>query len=151
MSHKKGGGSTSNGRDSESKRLGVKRYGGETVAAGNIIVRQRGTKIHPGTNLGRGKDDTLFAKAAGIAKSSIYTYFKSQEILYSTIACQDTKIFIAGLKKAVNKNKENFSAFKKFLNIVDFNKAKQAYAEHKGKKNNKTKRKINWEKNCEEK
>ncbi len=66
MAHKKGGGSTSNGRDSESKRLGVKRYGGETVVAGNIIVRQRGTKIHPGNNVGRGKDDTLFAKSDGI-------------------------------------------------------------------------------------
>lgn len=66
MSHKKGGGSTSNGRDSESKRLGVKCYGGETVLAGNIIVRQRGTKIHPGNNVGRGKDDTLFAKMDGV-------------------------------------------------------------------------------------
>ena len=68
MSHKKGGGSTSNGRDSESKRLGVKHYGGETVVAGNIIVRQRGTKIHPGNNVGRGKDDTLFAKSDGIVR-----------------------------------------------------------------------------------
>ena len=68
MAHKKGGGSTSNGRDSISKRLGVKHYGGETVVAGNIIVRQRGTKIHPGSNVGRGKDDTLFAKADGIVR-----------------------------------------------------------------------------------
>ena len=68
MAHKKGGGSTSNGRDSISKRLGVKHYGGETVVAGNIIVRQRGTRIHPGTNVGRGKDDTLFAKADGIVR-----------------------------------------------------------------------------------
>ncbi len=68
MAHKKGGGSTSNGRDSESKRLGVKHYGGETVVAGNIIVRQRGTKIHPGNNVGRGKDDTLFAKSDGIVR-----------------------------------------------------------------------------------
>lgn len=68
MAHKKGGGSTSNGRDSISKRLGVKRYAGETVLAGNIIVRQRGTRIHPGTNVGKGKDDTLFAKADGIVK-----------------------------------------------------------------------------------
>ncbi|HEX6981887.1 MAG TPA: 50S ribosomal protein L27 [Balneolaceae bacterium] len=65
MAHKKGQGSTRNGRDSKSKRLGVKKYGGETVRAGNIIMRQRGTKIHPGENVGRGKDDTLFAKADG--------------------------------------------------------------------------------------
>lgn len=66
MAHKKGGGSTKNGRDSESKRLGVKRFGGEMVRAGNIIVRQRGTKFHPGTNVGIGKDDTIFATADGI-------------------------------------------------------------------------------------
>ncbi len=66
MAHKKGGGSTKNGRDSESKRLGVKRFGGETVRAGNILIRQRGTKFHPGTNVGIGKDDTLFATADGI-------------------------------------------------------------------------------------
>ncbi|MEX0647658.1 MAG: 50S ribosomal protein L27 [Balneolaceae bacterium] len=65
MAHKKGQGSTRNGRDSESKRLGVKKYGGEVVRAGNIIVRQRGTKFHPGENVGRGGDDTLFAKADG--------------------------------------------------------------------------------------
>ena len=66
MAHKKAGGSTRNGRDSESKRLGVKMYGGQQVAAGNIIVRQRGTKFHPGTNVGCGKDHTLFAKADGV-------------------------------------------------------------------------------------
>jgi large subunit ribosomal protein L27 len=65
MAHKKGQGSTRNGRDSESKRLGVKKYGGETVRAGNIIVRQRGTKFHPGENVGRGGDDTLFALSDG--------------------------------------------------------------------------------------
>lgn len=65
MAHKKAGGSTRNGRDSESKRLGVKRFGGETVVAGNILVRQRGTQVHPGVNVGIGKDDTLFAKADG--------------------------------------------------------------------------------------
>ena len=68
MAHKKAGGSTRNGRDSESKRLGVKRFGGEQVLAGNILVRQRGTKFHAGVNVGRGKDDTLFAKADGIVK-----------------------------------------------------------------------------------
>ena len=65
MAHKKAGGSTRNGRDSESKRLGVKRYGGEAVLAGNIIVRQRGTRFHPGTNVGCGKDHTLFATSDG--------------------------------------------------------------------------------------
>ena len=66
MAHKKAGGSTRNGRDSESKRLGVKRYGGESVLAGNILVRQRGTQFHPGVNVGCGKDHTLFAKADGV-------------------------------------------------------------------------------------
>ena len=61
MAHKKAGGSTNNGRDSVSKRLGVKRFGGQAVLAGNILVRQRGTKFHPGTNVRKGKDDTLFA------------------------------------------------------------------------------------------
>ncbi|TVR15338.1 MAG: 50S ribosomal protein L27 [Balneolaceae bacterium] len=65
MAHKKGQGSTRNGRDSESKRLGVKKFGGQVVRAGNIIVRQRGTKFHPGENVGRGGDDTLFALADG--------------------------------------------------------------------------------------
>jgi len=65
MAHKKAGGSTRNGRDSQSKRLGVKRFGGQTVKAGNILVRQRGTNFHPGTNVGIGHDDTLFAKVDG--------------------------------------------------------------------------------------
>ena len=65
MAHKKAGGSTRNGRDSESKRLGVKKFGGEEVLAGNILVRQRGTKFHPGVNVGCGRDHTLFAKADG--------------------------------------------------------------------------------------
>jgi large subunit ribosomal protein L27 len=65
MAHKKAGGSSRNGRDSESKRLGVKRYGGQLVAAGNIIVRQRGTRFHPGENVGIGKDHTLFATSEG--------------------------------------------------------------------------------------
>jgi large subunit ribosomal protein L27 len=68
MAHKKAGGSTRNGRDSESKRLGVKRYGGEAVKAGNILVRQRGTRFHAGENVGCGKDHTLFAKADGEVK-----------------------------------------------------------------------------------
>ncbi len=65
MAHKKAGGSTRNGRDSQSKRLGVKRYGGEQVIAGNILVRQRGTRFHAGPNVGLGRDHTLFAKADG--------------------------------------------------------------------------------------
>jgi large subunit ribosomal protein L27 len=65
MAHKKAGGSTRNGRDSESKRLGVKRYGGEAVDGGNILIRQRGTRYHAGLNVGLGKDHTLFAKTAG--------------------------------------------------------------------------------------
>jgi large subunit ribosomal protein L27 len=71
MAHKKAGGSTRNGRDSKSKRLGVKRFGGETVKAGNIIVRQRGTQFHPGENVGCGKDHTLFAKADGKVEFSV--------------------------------------------------------------------------------
>jgi large subunit ribosomal protein L27 len=65
MAHKKGGGSSRNGRDSEGKRLGVKVFGGEAISAGSIIVRQRGTKMHPGLNVGKGSDDTLFAKVSG--------------------------------------------------------------------------------------
>ncbi len=72
MAHKKGGGSSKNGRDSNSQRLGIKRYGGQVVKGGEILVRQRGTKIHPGENVGRGKDDTLFAKVAG----TVFYHFK---------------------------------------------------------------------------
>jgi large subunit ribosomal protein L27 len=68
MAHKKAAGSTRNGRDSESKRLGVKKFGGEAVLAGNILIRQRGTKYHAGVNVGIGRDHTLFAKAAGAVK-----------------------------------------------------------------------------------
>lgn len=71
MAHKKAGGSTRNGRDSESKRLGVKRYGGQEVLAGNILVRQRGTKFHAGVNVGIGKDHTLFAKSDGVVKFEV--------------------------------------------------------------------------------
>ena len=66
MAHKKAGGSSRNGRDSAGRRLGVKKFGGETVIAGNILVRQRGTKFHPGNNVGIGKDDTLFALVDGV-------------------------------------------------------------------------------------
>ena len=68
MAHKKSGGSGKNGRDSQSKRLGVKRFDGQWVEAGSIIMRQRGTRIHPGQNVGRGRDDTLFALRAGLVK-----------------------------------------------------------------------------------
>ena len=68
MAHKKGGGTTKNGRDSEAKRLGVKAFGGQEVSAGAIIVRQRGTRIHPGSGVGKGGDDTLFALASGKVK-----------------------------------------------------------------------------------
>lgn len=71
MAHKKAGGSSRNGRDSESKRLGVKRFGGELIPAGSIIIRQRGTKVHPGENVGMGKDHTLFAKVDGKVNFSI--------------------------------------------------------------------------------
>jgi large subunit ribosomal protein L27 len=71
MAHKKAGGSSRNGRDSNSKRLGVKAYGGEIINAGSIIVRQRGTQVHPGVNVGIGKDHTLFALVAGTVKFAI--------------------------------------------------------------------------------
>jgi len=71
MAHKKAGGSTNNGRDSISKRLGVKRFGGESVLAGNIIIRQRGTRVHAGENVGIGKDHTLFAKADGAVQFEV--------------------------------------------------------------------------------
>ncbi len=68
MAHKKGQGSTQNNRDSAGRRLGVKKYGGETVKAGNIVIRQRGTKVHPGLNMGMGKDHTLFALVDGVVR-----------------------------------------------------------------------------------
>lgn len=71
MAHKKAGGSTRNGRDSESKRLGVKLFGGQAVVSGNILVRQRGTQFHPGDNVGIGKDHTLFAKSDGVVKFEV--------------------------------------------------------------------------------
>ena len=73
MAHKKGTGSTRNGRDSNSKRLGVKAFGGENVSSGSILIRQRGTSVIPGTNVGRGKDDTLFALIDGVVKFETIT------------------------------------------------------------------------------
>ncbi len=82
MAHKKGGGSTRNGRDSESKRLGVKRYDGQIVTGGTILVRQRGTKIHPGYNVGKGSDDTLFSKINGSVKYERYGKYKKKVSVY---------------------------------------------------------------------
>ena len=82
FAHKKGVGSTKNGRDSESKRLGVKSADGEFVLAGNILVRQRGTKIHPGENVGRVKDDTLFAKIDGVVKFERFGRDKKKASVY---------------------------------------------------------------------
>ena len=78
MAHKKGGGSSRNGRDSAGRRLGVKRHAGQLVKAGEILMRQRGTKIHPGDNVGIGKDDTLFAKAAG---SVVFTEKRGRKVV----------------------------------------------------------------------
>lgn len=83
FAHKKGVGSSRNGRDSESKRLGVKRADGQSVLAGNILVRQRGTKIHPGTNVGIGKDDTLFALVEGVVKFERKGKDKKQVSVYT--------------------------------------------------------------------
>jgi large subunit ribosomal protein L27 len=80
MAHKKAGGSSRNGRDSQSKRLGVKRYGGEVISAGSIIVRQRGTQVHPGENVGIGKDHTLFAKITGTVNFAIKGPFKQKTV-----------------------------------------------------------------------
>jgi large subunit ribosomal protein L27 len=82
MAHKKGTGSTRNGRDSNSKRLGVKRYGGQVVKAGNILVRQRGTKFHPGKNVGRGNDDTLFALIDGVVTFEYKTKSRQKISVY---------------------------------------------------------------------
>ena len=80
MAHKKAGGSSRNGRDSQSKRLGVKRYGGEVISAGGIIVRQRGTQVHPGENVGIGKDHTLFAKVTGTVNFATKGPFKKKTV-----------------------------------------------------------------------
>ncbi len=85
MAHKKGQGSIKNGRDSRAKRLGVKRYGGERVSAGSILVRQRGTKIHPGTNVGRGSDDTLFAKITGVVKYETFRKNKKKVSVFQAV------------------------------------------------------------------
>ena len=83
FAHKKGQGTSKNGRDSESKRLGIKAYDGETVSAGSILVRQRGSKIHPGNNVGMGKDYTLFAKVDGVVKYEHETKDKKRVSVYT--------------------------------------------------------------------
>ena len=86
MASKKGGGSSKNGRDSNAQRLGVKKYGGEKVTGGAIIVRQRGTRIHPGNNVGIGRDDTLFAKTDGIVTFERYDKTRKQVSVYPVMA-----------------------------------------------------------------
>jgi len=83
MAHKKAGGSTRNGRDSESKRLGVKKFGGEAVKAGNIIIRQRGTKVHPGNNVGLGRDHTIFSLIEGFVKFERHGRDKKKVSVYA--------------------------------------------------------------------
>ena len=85
MAHKKGGGSSRNGRDSQSKRLGVKKFGGEVVRSGNIIVRQRGTQFYPGVNVGLGRDHTLFATADGYVKFEHITRDKKRVSVYPKV------------------------------------------------------------------
>ena len=97
MAHKKGVGSSRNGRDSNSQRLGVKRFGGQVVQAGNILVRQRGTRIHPGNNVGKGSDDTLFAKVdgrviyerSGRSRKQVSVYTEIQDSWKPTLAKKD--------------------------------------------------------------
>jgi large subunit ribosomal protein L27 len=86
MAHKKGGGSSRNGRDSQSQRLGVKKFGGEAVRCGNIIVRQRGTKFHPGINVGMGKDYTIFATTDGYVKFEYTNRGKKQISVYPELS-----------------------------------------------------------------
>jgi large subunit ribosomal protein L27 len=86
MAHKKAGGSTRNGRDSEAKRLGVKVYGGQEIQAGAIIIRQRGTQFYPGENVGMGRDHTLFAKANGVVKFVKKGAFQRQYVVVETAA-----------------------------------------------------------------
>jgi large subunit ribosomal protein L27 len=91
MAHKKGTGSTRNGRDSNSKRLGVKRFGGQVVRAGNILVRQRGTKVYPGNNVGRGSDDTLFALIDGVVKFEHKDKTRKKVSVYPVLAAAPTE------------------------------------------------------------
>lgn len=92
MAHKKGTGSTRNGRDSNAQRLGVKRYGGQVVRAGNILIRQRGTKVHPGNNVGRGNDDTLFALIDGIVTFEHKTRSRKQVSVYAVPVAPEAEV-----------------------------------------------------------
>ena len=91
MAHKKAGGSSRNGRDSQAKRLGVKAFGGELIPAGSIIIRQRGTRVHPGTNVGMGKDHTLFALITGAVKFVT----KANDRCYATVIPVEAKVMAA--------------------------------------------------------
>ncbi len=90
MAHKKGVGSSRNGRESHSKRLGVKMYGGQLVKAGNILVRQRGTKFHPGVNVGKGSDDTLYAKTSGIIAFEQKSKDRKQISVYPVVQAEQS-------------------------------------------------------------
>ena len=103
MAHKKGQGSVKNGRDSESKRLGVKRADGQVVPAGNILVRQRGTKFHPGTNVGIGSDDTLYAKVTGMVKFERLGRDKKKVSVYTE---QELKDLANKMEKAAKKSEK---------------------------------------------
>ena len=92
FAHKKGVGSSKNGRDSQSQRLGVKSSDGTTVLAGNILVRQRGTKIHPGNNVGRGKDDTLFAKIDGVVRFERMGKTKKKASVYPVVETETAEV-----------------------------------------------------------
>ncbi len=104
MAHKKGQGSVKNGRDSESKRLGVKRADGQVVPAGNILVRQRGTKFHPGTNVGIGSDDTLYAKVTGMVKFERLGRDKKKVSVYTE---QELKDLAAKIENKAKKEEKN--------------------------------------------
>jgi large subunit ribosomal protein L27 len=92
MAHKKGGGSSRNGRDSQSQRLGVKKFGGQTVISGNILVRQRGTRIKPGRNVDKGKDDTLFATADGVV---VYENLRDDRKRVSVIPAEEAEAAVS--------------------------------------------------------
>lgn len=97
MAHKKGTGSTRNGRDSNAQRLGVKRFGGQVVRAGNILIRQRGTKFHPGNNVGRGNDDTLFALIDGIVTFERKGKTRKKVSVYAVPAAAETETAAAAV------------------------------------------------------
>lgn len=111
MAHKKGGGSSRNGRDSNSQRLGVKRYGGELVRGGNIIVRQRGTRIHPGENVGLGRDHTLFAMVDGTVRFIDYGGDKKRVVI-DAVAAGDSALVADPANGATKSDKATVKAEK---------------------------------------